>query len=117
MKKLYVGGSFRFKAEMEELEHKLKEENIQFQASKEMDSRGISGCLRKIDDADIVYIINPKGYIGKSVSVDIGYAYGKNKPIYVMHPVDDPPIMKLVTGIFSPKALIDFLKESSPERP
>jgi hypothetical protein len=116
MKKLYVCGSFKFKHEMERLERKLKQENIQFQMSKEMDSDGILGCLKKVDDADIVYIIDPQGYVGKSVSVDIGYAYAKNKSIYVMHPIDDPPIMKLVNGILSPKDLIDFLKESSLER-
>jgi hypothetical protein len=116
MKNLYVCGSFKFRPEIEGLERKLKEENIQFQVSKEIGSRGILGCLKKVDDADIVYVVNPKGYVGKSVSVDIGYAYAKNKSIYVMHAVDDPPIMKLVTGVLSPKGLIDFLKESSLER-
>jgi hypothetical protein len=113
MKKLYVCGSFKFKREMEGLERKLKQENIQFRMSKEMDSGGILECLKKVDDADIVYVVDPQGYVGKSVSVDIGYAYARNKSIYVMHPVDGPPIMKLVTGVLSPKALIDFLKESS----
>ena len=116
MKKLYVCGSFRFTREMEGLERELKEENIRFQISKKTDSRGILGCLKKVDDADIVYVVNPQGYIGKSVSVDIGYAYAKNKSIYVMHAVDDPPIMNLISDVLSPKALIDFLKESSPER-
>jgi hypothetical protein len=98
---------------MEELEHMLREENLTYQISKEMDSRGILGCVKKIDDADIVYIVNPEGYIGKSVSIDIGYAYAKNKAIYVMHQVDDPPVMDLVNAILSPKALIDLLKEDS----
>jgi len=113
MKRLYVCGSFRFTREMEELEGRLKEENIEYQISKRMDSRGILGCLKKIDDADVVYIVNPEGYIGKSVSVDIGYAYARNKPIYVMHPVDDPPVMDLIHSVLSPKALIAFLKEDS----
>jgi hypothetical protein len=113
MKRLYVCGSFKFVREMEGLERKLKDENIQFQVSKEMGSRGILGCLKKIDDADVVYIVNPEGYIGKSVSVDIGYAYAKNKSIYVMHHVDDPPVMDLVNGVLSPKALIEFLEEDS----
>ena len=116
MKKLYVCGSFRFTREMEGLERELKEENIRFQISKKTDSRGILGCLKKVDDADIVYVVNPQGYIGKSVSVDIGYAYAKNKSIYVMHAVDDPPIMNLISDVLSPKTLIDFLKESSPKR-
>jgi hypothetical protein len=52
--------------------------------------------------------------VGKSVFVDVGYAYPRNKSIHVMHPVDDPPVMNLINGVLSPKALIDFLKEDSP---
>jgi nucleoside 2-deoxyribosyltransferase len=88
----------------------LKEENIEYQASKRMGSRGMLGCLKKIDGADAVYVVNPKGYVGKSVSVDIGYAYAMKKPIYVMHAVDDPPVMDLISEVLHPKALIDFLK-------
>ena len=116
MRRLYVCGSFRFTLEMEELERRLKEWNVEYQISKEIDSRGIMGCLRKIDDAEVVYVVNPEGYIGKSVSVDIGYAYAKNKIIYVMHTVDDPPVMELINGVLPPKALIDILKEDSPNR-
>ena len=71
------------------------------------------GCLKKIDDANVVYIVNPEGYIGKSVSVDIGYAYAKDKPIYAMHSVDDPSVMDLINGVLSPKELIDSLKKGS----
>jgi hypothetical protein len=116
MKRLYVCGSFKFICEMKGLERRLKGENIQFQTSKKMDSRGILGCLKKIDGADVVYVVNPGGYIGKSVSVDIGYAYAKNKSIYALHPVDDPPVMDLIDNVFSPEALIDFLKEGSNAR-
>ena len=110
MKRLYVCGSFKFTRDMEDLERKLEKENIQFQMSKKIDSRGILGCLKKIDDADIVYVVNPQGYIGKSVSVDIGYAYAKNKSIYIMYPVEDPPIMDLIDDVLSPEALVDFLR-------
>jgi hypothetical protein len=110
VKRLYVCGSFRFMREMEELERKLKNENIRFQISKKMDSRGILGCLEKIDVSDVVYIVNPESYVGKSVSVDIGYAYARNKSIYVMVSVDDPPVADLITGVLSPDALIDMLK-------
>jgi hypothetical protein len=116
MKRLYVCGSFKFVLEIEGLERELKDEGIQSQVSKKMDSRGILGCLKKIDEADVVYIVNPEGYVGKSVSVDMGYAYAKNKLIYVMHEVDDPPVMDLVNGVLSPKALIEFIKEGSSSK-
>ena len=112
MKRLYVCGSFKFLREIEELECKLKEENIEYEASKKMNNRGILGCLERVAGADVVYVVNPQGYVGKSVSVDLGYAYAKNKCIYVMNRVDDPPIMNLVNGVLPPKALIELLKES-----
>jgi nucleoside 2-deoxyribosyltransferase len=69
---------------MEELEGRFKETNIEYRISKKKDTRGILGCLGKIDEADVVYVVNPEGYVGKSVCVDIGYAYARSKPIYVM---------------------------------
>jgi nucleoside 2-deoxyribosyltransferase len=110
MMRLYVCGSSKFLHEIEELECRLKEKNIKYETSKKMNSRGILGCLKKVDDADIVYVVNPQGYVGKSVSFDLGYAYAKNKPIFVMNPVDDPPITNLTNGVLSPKALVDLLK-------
>jgi nucleoside 2-deoxyribosyltransferase len=110
MRKLYVCGSFRFVQQMKELEGKLKGENIEYQISKEIDERGILGCLAKIDEADVVYVVNPGGYVGRSVCVDIGYAYARNKPIYAMHSVDDPSVMGLMQGVLSFEELIDFLK-------
>jgi nucleoside 2-deoxyribosyltransferase len=113
MKKLCICGSFRFIHEMEALERRLKTEKIDYHMSKKTDAHGIMECLKKIDDADVVYIVNPKGYIGKSVSVDIGYAYAKNKAIYAMHLTDDPPVMGLINGVLSPERLIDIVKEGS----
>ena len=114
MRRLYVCGSFRFANRVSELEARLQEENVDYVMSREVDSRGILGCLKKIDDADVVYVVNPEGYVGKSVCVDIGYAHAKNKLIYAMHAVDDPSLMSLISDVLSPKALIDFLKGASP---
>jgi len=111
MKRLYVCGSFRFAHEVEQLEERLREANVEYQISKRVDSGGILGCLRKIDRSDVVYVVNPEGYIGKSVSVDIGYAYAKNRQIYAMNQVDDPPVMDLVTGVLSPEELVAFVKK------
>jgi len=69
--------------------------------------------LEKIDQADVVYIVNPDGYVGKSVSVNIGYAYARNKPIYAMHPINDPPVMSLVNGILSFKEGVNILKHNN----
>jgi hypothetical protein len=102
---------------MGELEAMLKEESIEYQMSKKIESRGILGCLEKIDNADVVYVVNLGGYIGKSVCVDIGYAYARNKPIYIMHSTDDRSIMDLIRGSLSFQELISFLKHGdTPKR-
>jgi len=95
---------------MNKLEEKLKEENIEFRMSKKSGNRGILGCLEKIDESDLVYVVNPDGYVGRSVCVDIGYVYAKGKPIYVMYPIDDPPVMNMVKEVLSFEQLINFLK-------
>lgn len=37
-----------------------------------------------IDTADAVFVYNPKGYAGYSMTLEIGYALGKGKPVYAM---------------------------------
>lgn len=112
MKRLCVCGSFKFVHEMEKLGIKLKEETIEYRMSKEIDGRGLLGCLEKIDEADVVYVANPGGYVGRSVCFDIEYAFDRNKSIYVMHSIDDPPVMSMIKGILSFEELINFLKHS-----
>jgi hypothetical protein len=110
MKRVYVCGSFRFMNEIIELENKLKRANIEHRISK-MGQHGILGCLKNIDESDIVYVVNPEGYVGRSVCVDIGYAYARKKPIYVMHSIEDPPVMSLTQGVLSFEELIVSLKQ------
>jgi nucleoside 2-deoxyribosyltransferase len=112
MKILYVCGSFKFIRRMNELERKLKKANIEFTMPKKKSSRGIIGCLEKIDEADVVYVVNPNGYVGRSVCIDIGYAYAKGKPIYAMHAIVDPQVMSMVKGTLSFEELINFLKHN-----
>jgi len=112
-KKVYVCGSFRFTNEMDELEKKLRDENIECEVSKKMDDHGVQGCLEKIDRTDVVYVVNPRGYVGRSICFDLGYAYAKGKPIYAMYPIEDPPVMNLIKGVLTFEELINLLKHSS----
>jgi len=38
--------------------------------------------LEKIENSDIVYVINPDGYVGLNTAVEIFYAYLNKKPVY-----------------------------------
>lgn len=47
--------------------------------------------LHKIDLADIVFILNPNGYIGESTAREIEYANRIGKPIYYLEPIEEKP--------------------------
>lgn len=109
MKTVCICGSFKFHEEMLDLEDKLRKENIRcFGARKE---RSILKCFDKIEKADVVYVVDPTGYVGNSVSADMGYAHAKNKPIYASDPIDDVALLDLVNRVLSPKELIEFLRK------
>ena len=66
-----------------------------------------TATLRKILNADAVYVYNPKGYVGKTTSYEIGILMAKKKPLcYLERPVDLPvPVAN--TQVLSPQDFID----------
>lgn len=48
--------------------------------------------LDKIIKADMVYVYNPNGYVGKTTCYEIGFCFSKKKPIYFFDYPDDLPI-------------------------
>lgn len=42
-----------------------------------------------IDEADVVYLLTPGGYMGTSLKIELGYAIAKDKPIYFSEPTND----------------------------
>lgn len=99
MARVYLCGTFRFLSQFDKAEELLKDSGVSVCRSFPGDPDGIRGCLSRIDRSDNVYVINPEGYVGKSVALDIGYAYAKGKPIYSMEPIADPPIGFMVEKI------------------
>jgi hypothetical protein len=109
MKSVCIVGSFKFLKEMLDIEDMLKKENIEYFGPKKESS--ILRCFDKIDEANVVYVVCPSGYVGNSVSADMGYAYAKNKLIYASNPLSDLPLMDLISGVLSPRELIELLKK------
>lgn len=48
--------------------------------------------LEKIMKADVVYVCNKNGYIGKTTCYEIGFCYSRGKPIYFMEKPEDLPL-------------------------
>lgn len=67
--------------------------------------------FEKIDKADAVFLYNKGGYSGVSVSLELGYAFAKNKPIYALAYDDEYARNALYNGfVSSPEELFKFLK-------
>jgi len=64
--------------------------------------------LDAISRSDFLYIINPEGYIGKSVALEIGYALTRNIPIYSL----EEPKDYLFSFFVKPEKSIQAIKRS-----
>ncbi|MDO8667980.1 MAG: nucleoside 2-deoxyribosyltransferase [bacterium] len=101
MKSVVLCGSRRFKPEIREFGEKLKQLGVvvfePYLHSGQDDWQDLSDDhkkfialglthehFHKIKLADVVFIYNKDGYSGNSVTMEIGYAVGANKPIYAL---------------------------------
>jgi len=56
----------------------------------------------EIDDCDVFYALLPGGYIGCSVTIELAYAYAKDKEIVVSEAPTEFAVRALVSEISSP---------------
>jgi len=56
-----------------------------------------SDVLKAISQSDLLYVVDPDGYIGRSTSFEIGYAFSRNIPIYSLEKPKDPMLCFLIT--------------------
>lgn len=64
--------------------------------------------FQRIREADVVWVYNPGGYIGTSVTMEMAFATALGKPIYVLEPDTDDSRGTLVTGV---RRQEDFIAE------
>lgn len=65
---------------------------------------------KAIDNSDAVYFITPKGYIGTSCKLELGYAFAKQKPIFLSEKTNDEAVDYYAKEFIS---IIDLEKISS----
>ncbi len=54
--------------------------------------------FRAIRESEALYVIDPDGYVGTLVTVEIGYAKGAGKPVYFSEPAGSLDLDALVSG-------------------
>ena len=115
-KSVYIAGSFKNLEKMQVIQKILVDAGIKTTISDPLQSNGIDGCLQRIREADITYILNFDGYVGKSVAMDIGYALGLGKSVYALEVIEDPDITHLLTQVATPEKVIRELLEDDQEQ-
>lgn len=66
---------------------------------------------RAVEEADAVYFILPKGYMGTSCKIELGYALALKKPIYFSEPTNDMGLDGYPKKFISLDNLIEFNNE------
>jgi len=131
MKSIAICGSRRFKGEMRGFAARLREVGVVIvyepvsylwdalsweetpPAARKLIVTGLTlEHFAKIAKADVVFVYNPKGYIGNSVTLEIGFAAALNKPIYALaHDEGDLSREILIdTVVESPEELVELLR-------
>jgi nucleoside 2-deoxyribosyltransferase len=121
MKSVCICGSFRFYEEMVDLRHALQARGVlcewplpgarrEPQAMTADEARdAIRQHLERMDRAEIIFVFNKGGYVGNSVVMEIGYAYARRKPVYLLAPLHDPFLRPLVSAVVSIEELMQLV--------
>jgi nucleoside 2-deoxyribosyltransferase len=65
--------------------------------------------FKAIDRSDALYVIDPDGYIGTLVTVEIGYALGSGKPVYLSETANTLDLNSLAAGVIPLDSIERFL--------
>jgi len=119
MKSVFIAGSRRFFDEIEETISLLKANEIDVQTAGKWDKsqedtpksekEALLRAFRRIDKLDILYVFSEDGYIGKTVAMEIAYAYSKGKEIISSSRIDDFSAQGLVSRVLETKELLEFI--------
>lgn len=114
MKRVCICSSFKFYEELKNLESRLSHEIMADVPAQERSAELRSMTLkhfREIENSDIVFILTPNGYTGKSVCMEGGFANAHAKPIYSSSEIEDEAVRGLITGVLSTEELVKLCKE------
>ena len=70
-------------------------------------------AFKIIDKSDLVYVFAKNGYIGKTVAMEIAYAFATNKKIVSSEPIEELSARALITEVVSPGTLISVIRGKS----
>ncbi len=104
MKSVFIAGSRKFFGDVDKLvdlmtENKIKVSTAGKIAQKDIpkgEKSALARAFQRINESDVLYIVAKDGYIGKTVALEIAYAFANKKEI----------ISSEIIGEFSARALV-----------
>jgi hypothetical protein len=120
MKSVFIAGSRKFYEEIESLVKQFQDNKIKVSTAGEWDStqkdtlenekRALLNAFQKINESEICYIYSKEGYIGKTVAMEIAYAYAKKKELISSCEIEELSAQALISKIMNSKELIKHCK-------
>ncbi len=123
MKTICLSSSLKYKDLIREAIQKFREAGIEalfpnLDSGLDKDKLGMETMkklcqdhFRAIDDSEALYVIDPDGYVGTLVKIEIGYALGKRKPVYFSEKTDSLDLDSLSEEIIPLDSIERFLEK------
>jgi hypothetical protein len=121
MKTLFIAGSRKFFKDIEDFIELCRKNGIRAaNAGKpsgpdtfESEKKALLSAFRLIDDSDCVYVIASGGYTGKTVALEIAYAFARKKPIFSSEVLEDFSARALVSRTMKHEEIIEYARPPS----
>lgn len=104
----YMPEPFEFRNQMKPCEFEERWSRLSNEDKLLLSKKAESDYLRKLESADIIFVVNPSSYVGPSVLFEIGYAVAKRKLVFSLEPISEYAVMGLVEKTMSPEYLASY---------
>lgn len=68
--------------------------------------------LTAISSSELLYVVNPGGYLGPATTLEIGYAHRAGLPIITSEVPYEAAVAAVISGVGSPENAIDLLERN-----
>jgi hypothetical protein len=119
-KSVYVAGSRKFFDEITGLVATLKKSGIEAsnagkwdkarKDTPESEKTALLRAFREIGGKDVTYVYAPRGYVGKTVAMEIAYAYSRKKEIASSEKLEELSARALVSRVMGPGRLAEYCR-------
>ena len=94
-----------------------QEEFVLFEEEKSTSPKTLENLhLNAISKSDFLYLVNPKGYIGNSATMEIGYAISRGIPIYSYEKSEEFILNLYIEKYGDPKEILSYHKKHYEKR-